>query len=284
MNPSTPSDKPTARLNDSPQTDPLTPHRRYSLLQLANSPACRLLDNLNAEKFSNLQGFEHSYVFLHMQRLEFDSRNLAVFKQLRNQAADQHSALSLLAPNGNFFAGILRNYLLPQGINNRCRKKYIKLFTSVKQTLTGHDEGELVPLLMSCVTNAPTILRGMLELPDVDVNQKSSVKEYTALTEAVFREDTASVRLLLTHKDIDVNHRQVSGMSTLYIACLSGNSSIVKDLLNHDDIDVNLATNEGATPLMLAAQEGHLACVLLLCARLETLEHMNTNSTVNQYF
>jgi hypothetical protein len=80
-----------ATIPDSPQTDPLTPHRRYSCLDRSSSPGKRLLDTLNdgvledvqqqLEDFRVLEGFNRFHVFLFMQRIELDGKSFAVFSR-----------------------------------------------------------------------------------------------------------------------------------------------------------------------------------------------------------
>ena len=68
---------------------------------------------------------------------------------------------------------------------------------------------------------------------------------------------------ILIHKEANVNHQDVNGMSALHIASRKGAVDIVDVLLQHG-ADVNVAMLDGKSPLHVAVEAGHLDVVKLL--------------------
>ena len=60
------------------------------------------------------------------------------------------------------------------------------------------------------------------------------------------------VRVLLNHKQIQVNLRSTDGASALYQASRYGLLDIVSELLKHPTVDVNSGPLDKKTPLMAA--------------------------------
>ena len=77
-------------------------------------------------------------------------------------------------------------------------------------------------------------------------------------------ERTDIVKMLLGHKDIDVNARNSYGHTALMWASGYGDANIVKILLGHKDIDVNAGDSYGYTASYWASKNGHDDVVELL--------------------
>ena len=75
------------------------------------------------------------------------------------------------------------------------------------------------------------------------------------------------VRVLLSHPVIEIDHKDLSGVTALWAACQNNNSEVVELLLDPPvgvAADVNLPKLDGCTPLWVAASRGHLKCMELL--------------------
>ena len=72
------------------------------------------------------------------------------------------------------------------------------------------------------------------------------------------------VKLLLSKKDVDVNHVPIENLSALQLASSSGHLEIVTSLLAHKQIDVNFRDRMGRTALALAAMKDHDNVIQLL--------------------
>jgi ankyrin repeat protein len=79
------------------------------------------------------------------------------------------------------------------------------------------------------------------------------------------------VRLLLSHRDIDINRVDSEGATALYIASELGRIETVRLLLSKSksEIDMNKATKSGATALNIAFQKGHVEVFCLLLSKSE---------------
>ena len=72
------------------------------------------------------------------------------------------------------------------------------------------------------------------------------------------------VKLLLKHKDIDVNAKNSDGYTVFMWASRDGHIGVVKLLLEHKDTDVNDKNSDGNTALIWASRNGHADVVELL--------------------
>ena len=99
-------------------------------------------------------------------------------------------------------------------------------------------------------------------LPPEDINRQKN--RDTALILASYFGITEIVKLLLEHKDIDVDIQDSHGWTALICATNERNTEIVKLLLEHKDIDINIQNYNGKTALMIAFRKGHTEIVKLL--------------------
>ena len=131
--------------------------------------------------------------------------------------------------------------------------------------------------------DASTLI-SLLNKPSVDVNRRDNTG-FTALYYAACYGKTECVRLLLNHKDVNVNlPRNGNGFTPLHTAVCHDHPDCVKLLLAHNDIEVNKPDTDPDrdrfTPLHLAVSNGHVECVraLLTHKAIDT----NTRNTKGQ--
>ncbi len=110
---------------------------------------------------------------------------------------------------------------------------------------------------------------------DVDVNLKDNSGS-TALWLAIEEFNLTEVQILLSHANIDVNVESCEGRTPLIHAVSfdDGYGSIAKHLLAHHNINVNCMARDGRTALAVAAKHGDRAMVQLSLTRTE----IDTNS------
>jgi len=105
--------------------------------------------------------------------------------------------------------------------------------------------------------------------PEFDINLGCDGDNRSLLMHAVWKDRKELVEYLLLDPRIDVNHKCSFGNTAFY---LCGDISILKLLLNHRDLDVNIQNNSGRTELHRVCFWGRKALVkeYLLDARVNT--------------
>jgi ankyrin repeat protein len=98
-----------------------------------------------------------------------------------------------------------------------------------------------------------------------DPTSLAPIGEFSALHDAVRRDNSARVRILLAG-GANVNERDALGRAPLHYAARLGYIEIVQ-LLVDAEAQIDVADNEGFTPLMRAIQGGHSAVVTVLLQR-----------------
>ena len=94
-------------------------------------------------------------------------------------------------------------------------------------------------------------------------------KDTTEINESLYTASSSGyfeiVKLFLTLKDIDINHSNQEGCTSLFIACQFNHPTIVEILLQQPNIDVNIPLTyekkKDATPLIIASYLGNYECV-----------------------
>jgi len=105
---------------------------------------------------------------------------------------------------------------------------------------------------------------------NININQQDKYYRITPLYEAVNNKHVDVVRLLVSHRNINVNLQFNTGRSVLHLAAGGGNLEIVRILLSHQNININLqSTLLGMTPLMEAVYNVKKDVVELLINRRE---------------
>jgi ankyrin repeat protein len=101
--------------------------------------------------------------------------------------------------------------------------------------------------------------------PNIDVNLIDGIWDDTPLMVASTVGRIEMVKLLLQHKDIDINKESYQRVTALVYASRIGNIEIVKLLLQHANIDINKKNFwTGKTVLQMAEEKGHENVVHLL--------------------
>ena len=101
-------------------------------------------------------------------------------------------------------------------------------------------------------------------LSGVDINSRAEFGT-TGLLKAICWDRIATVHLLLSRSEIDVNKVDAEGRCPLHYAAWYNRSNILTALLADPRLNtVNLRCNEGSTPLLLAVDNNSSTCVKLL--------------------
>jgi ankyrin repeat protein len=125
------------------------------------------------------------------------------------------------------------------------------------------DDDGRTPLYTACENRHIEAIKLLLKHKDIDVN-KASNGGFTPLYIACEEGHTGAIELLLKQKNIKVNQTNNNGTTPLYIACEEGHTGAIELLLKHKDIDVNKVNDDGFTPLDIACQKGHIKAIELL--------------------
>ena len=79
----------------------------------------------------------------------------------------------------------------------------------------------------------------------------------------------AAIQLLIQHRDIDVNIKNIYGVSSLHMACSRGNTVALEELLKSCQLDLFVTDNHGDTALHEACLLGDSEIVEMLLTAME---------------
>ena len=85
-------------------------------------------------------------------------------------------------------------------------------------------------------------------------------------------------KILLFHKDIDINATNDQGWTALYTAAFLGRTEFIELFRNSEGIDVNIKTKFGWSALFAATYESQIECVHALL----TFDDIDVNATTNE--
>ena len=124
------------------------------------------------------------------------------------------------------------------------------------------------PLHSASLLGYTGVVQALIELDKIlDINVTDRLGR-TALLLACRRHEEEVVRLLVSHKDVDVNAKNtLDEYTALHFACDLGNTQVVQLLLNHDSVKVNALDGLKHTPLYYAARGNHVEVTRLLLER-----------------
>ena len=130
--------------------------------------------------------------------------------------------------------------------------------------------------------NQVEVVRYLLSLRDIDVNENNNTSQWTALVGAAIRGHTEIVRLLLEHPDVDVNARARFGQTALIYASTNNHREVVKLLVEDERVNVNDVDDFEEDALMMAAKRNAFEAVELLLqhARIE-LRNVNGKTALS---
>ena len=140
------------------------------------------------------------------------------------------------------------------------KEKFIYLFNLVcfdKINLNEKDSYGDTALIIAAYRGHVDILKVLLGHRDIDINIKHRCHGDTALILAAYHGHKDIVKALLGHRGINVNIKNEDGDTALIIAVNRGHKDIVKALLARKVVHVNFINRDGYTALMLAAECGH---------------------------
>ena len=116
-------------------------------------------------------------------------------------------------------------------------------------------------LHIASVTGDMSQVNSLLECQQLDINAHFGRLEETALMEAAKKGHINVVEILLAHKQIDVNKKQIAGVSAYMAAAERGHTDIMRLFRGHGGVDVY---TEGGSALILAASNGQTDAAKLL--------------------
>lgn len=109
-----------------------------------------------------------------------------------------------------------------------------------------------------------TVISMFLKTGKVNINTKSGKYDRTALLTAAYFGQEEIVEVLLGHKDIEVDAKDLLGYTPLIAAARNGHESVVRSLLNVGKANSTIADNEGKTALLWASHGGYATAAELL--------------------
>lgn len=110
-------------------------------------------------------------------------------------------------------------------------------------------------LMIAAHSNKNDVMKVLIDRgADVNATDKYG---WTSLMLAARQGHLKIVQALLNRSGINIDAKNIKGLTALIFAILYGKADVAKVLIHHG-ADVNLAKNDGWTPLMSAAQHGHM--------------------------
>ncbi|XP_052075517.1 ankyrin-1-like [Mytilus californianus] len=117
------------------------------------------------------------------------------------------------------------------------------------------------PLQMACYNNMVEVVHVLLQLDNVDIDHLDE-NGCSSLYQASQKGHIDVVKELIQHS-ADVNKCNKNDASPLHIASQEGHVNVVKELLQHS-ADVNQCTNDGTSPLQIASNNNRIEVVHVL--------------------
>ncbi|KAJ5965898.1 hypothetical protein N7481_012612 [Penicillium waksmanii] len=142
---------------------------------------------------------------------------------------------------------------------------------STPKPLVENDELESSPDSASKLSNAirqPQFVTTLLKRHDIEVNCRDPASRQTPLGYVAQKGDLSMLKLLLSHKDIEVDARNKYRQTPFLEAAANGHVEIMEDLSKHG-ADPNCRDQNGYTPLTWAVLSGHDPVIKILLAMSE---------------
>ena len=123
---------------------------------------------------------------------------------------------------------------------------------------TQDDDGQ-TPLYLASLNKQTEVVKFLLDMSTIDVNQHTTINGETALIVAAKHGSVDIVELLLANDKIDLNKGlTTTGMTPLIAASQNGHNKIVEMLTDQPLISVNKALDtSGVNSLVAALKNGH---------------------------
>ena len=150
------------------------------------------------------------------------------------------------------------------------------LLNSNKIDVNAKDHAGSTSLYYAVQANERSVhtVRLLLEHRNIDVNP-TGLFDDTPLTRASELGNQDVMRLLLKQDKVDINAKDAFGQNALMLAIKAADQDTIHMLLQHQNIDTNVQDSKGKTPSHLAVEHDHLELVRLL------LEHGKTNLNIH---
>jgi len=111
----------------------------------------------------------------------------------------------------------------------------------------------LVILILAVFRNRKELVEYLLSVSGININQRSNFNS-TALH---FCHHISILKLLLDHRDLDVNIQNDDGRTGLYYFCIFGYKTCVKELLLDTRINILICDKGGDTARDVALRSGY---------------------------
>jgi ankyrin repeat protein len=151
-------------------------------------------------------------------------------------------------------------------IENCCRENLVSLLKYFIEDQGAQLNTSYNFLIVASRNGSKDVVAFLLE-KGIDVNQTDKYDEImwaTALMYASQEGHAEVVKMLIQHKNIDINQQNENGKTALMLASERGHEDIVKMLLEKENIEINQGDKDGWTALMLASRKGHDKIVKML--------------------
>jgi len=115
------------------------------------------------------------------------------------------------------------------------------------------DHGCTSFLMFAIIRNRIELVEYFLEDPNIDVNLRNSICGNTALHISCYT-NNIPIKLLLDHRDINVNIQNHSGWTALFPACLNNQIKNVRELLLDARVNTLICDDQGKTARDIALE------------------------------
>ena len=114
-------------------------------------------------------------------------------------------------------------------------------------------------------SNREKLVEYLLMDPNINVNHKSPLSEFTAMhLLCIYTDNVHILKLFLGHRDININNEIFLSQTELHCACCNNRIKIVKELLLDARINIMLGSLWGVKARYIAKDEGHVRIVNIL--------------------
>jgi len=137
-------------------------------------------------------------------------------------------------------------------------QKIIESIESAKKNISDFDinwyDSNNWSLLMNAVSwKRKELVKYLLDDPNININYRSNY----GITVLFICDCTHILRLLLEHKNCDVNLQDIGKCTVLYKACFFGKKNKIKELLQDPRVDTSIRNKWGETALDTALEWGY---------------------------
>lgn len=139
--------------------------------------------------------------------------------------------------------------------NTELRKTVLKLLQRKDLDINAESKSGNTALLNAITSNYDEVLEFLLKRKDLDINHTRKHDNYSALNLVIKNSNIATIKSVLSRKDINVNNQDINGDTPLMFACKNKDKTNIQLLLAHKKIDLTLKNKAGQTAYDLAAEQ-----------------------------